>query len=174
MVSQVKASHWASLAVCYVTIRWHRKRERCPLILSQLQAMVWEQDGRVLSRLAGGSRLCVKDLWQLPCPQSCVHLQTATDNSSHLFQLPYIFVIVCISEIWFIVQVGLNCHITVTCTLLGSTAVLAAARLAFCLVLRPSRKWVHAHGALARGWGCFPGPLHTISSLPRPLLSGRP
>lgn len=150
--------------------------------------MVWEQDGRVLSRLAGGSRLCVKDLWQLPwemqagthkysfpsCLQSCVHLQAATDSSGHLFQLLYITVIVCISEIWCTVQVGLNCHIMVTCTLLGSTAVQAAAHPAFCLVLRPSWKWVHAPGALAWGWACFPGPLYTISSLPWPLLSGRP
>lgn len=42
----------------------------------------------------------------------------------HLFQLPYVL-IVCIPVTWLMVQGDLNCHITVTCTLLGSAAVVA-------------------------------------------------
>lgn len=48
--------------------------------------MVWEQDGRVLSRLAGGSRLCVKDLWQLQW-----EMQTGTNK----YSFPSVSLVMC-------------------------------------------------------------------------------
>lgn len=83
----------------------------------------------------------------------------------HLFQLPYVL-IVCIPVTWLMVQGDLNSHITVTCTLLGSAAVVAVVYQGPTCCSLPSWKWVHAHSALwhraeAAFLGlCKPSPLY--------------